>query len=55
MCIATGPFIIMRRAICGRRIERRPVGWLVASSTIAGMWSLFSGILMLNLVFVAIT
>ncbi|PTW61652.1 hypothetical protein C8N35_102367 [Breoghania corrubedonensis] len=55
MCILAGPFIIMRQAIRGRRIERRPIGWLVASSTIAGMWSLFSGILILNLIFVALT
>lgn len=48
VCILAGPFIIMRHAIRGRRIERRPIGWLVASSTIAGMWSLFSGILILN-------
>ncbi|WP_319773092.1 DUF6949 family protein [Breoghania sp.] len=54
MCILAGPFIIMRHAIRGRRIERRPIGWLVASSTIAGMWSLFSGILMLNVYFVAL-
>ncbi|MEI2383971.1 hypothetical protein [Breoghania sp. JC706] len=55
MCILAGPFIIMRHAIRGRRVERRPIGWLVASSTIAGMWSLFSGILILNIVFVALT
>ncbi|WP_321339604.1 hypothetical protein [Breoghania sp.] len=53
MCIFAGPFIIMRHAIRGRRIERRPIGWLVASSTIAGMWSLFSGILMLNFYVIA--
>ena len=45
----------MRHAIRGRRIEKRPIGWLVASSTIAGMWSLFSGILILNLIFVSLT
>ncbi len=45
LCLMTGPVIIMRNAIRGRRIERRPLGWLVASSTIAGMWSLVSGLL----------
>ncbi len=33
----------MRNAIRGRMIERRPIGWLVASATIAGAWSLCSG------------
>lgn len=55
MCIVAGPFIIMRHAIRGRRIERRPIGWLVASSTLAGMWSLFSGVVILNLAFAAMT
>lgn len=44
VCLLAGPFIIMRNAIRGRRIEGRPLGWLVASSTIAGMWSLCSGL-----------
>lgn len=48
MCIFAGPFIIMRNAIRGRRIEKRPLGWLVASSTIAGMWSMCSGMLVMN-------
>ncbi len=48
VCLFAGPFIIMRNAIRGRRIERRPLGWLVASSTIAGMWSLCSGIVILQ-------
>jgi hypothetical protein len=48
MCIFAGPFIIMRNAIRGRRIENRPVGWLVASSTIAGMWSMCSGLVVMN-------
>lgn len=44
MLLFVGPFIIMRNAIRGRRIEGRPLGWLVASSTIAGMWSILSGL-----------
>ncbi|GGB59568.1 hypothetical protein GCM10011316_34480 [Roseibium aquae] len=47
VCMFAGPFIIMRNAIRGRRIENRPLGWLVASSTIAGMWSLCSGIVLM--------
>lgn len=52
--VFAGPFIIMRNAIRGRRIEKRPIGWLVASSTIAGMWSMCSGILVLNVVLVVV-
>lgn len=48
MCIFAGPFIIMRNAIRGRRIEHRPIGWLVASSTIAGMWSICSGLVVMQ-------
>ncbi|GAA0772467.1 hypothetical protein E1180_02595 [Roseibium denhamense] len=48
MCVFAGPFIIMRNAIRGRRIENRPLGWLVASSTIAGMWSMCSGVMVMN-------
>ncbi len=48
LCVFAGPFIIMRNAIRGRRIENRPVGWLVASSTIAGMWSMCSGVMVMN-------
>lgn len=48
LCMLAGPFIIMRNAIRGRRIEGRPIGWLVASSTIAGMWSVFSGLVVMQ-------
>lgn len=48
VCIFAGPFIIMRNAIRGRRVEGRPLGWLVASSTIAGMWSVCSGVVVMQ-------
>lgn len=48
LCAFAGPFIIMRHAIRGRRIEQRPIGWLVASSTIAGMWSICSGLVVIQ-------
>lgn len=50
LCAFTGPFIIMRNAIRGRTIERRPVGWLVASTAIATGWSLCSGVVVVNLI-----
>ncbi|SNY94181.1 hypothetical protein SAMN04515647_4505 [Cohaesibacter sp. ES.047] len=50
MCTFAGPFIIMRNALRGRRIENRPIGWLFGSSAIAGLWSACSGVLLLNAV-----
>ena len=54
LCIFAGPFIIMRNAIRGRRIENRPLGWLLASSTIAGMWSMCSGVMVINVALLVI-
>jgi hypothetical protein len=54
LCIFAGPFIIMRNAIRGRRIEKRPLGWLVASSTIAGMWSMCSGVMVINVALIMV-
>lgn len=48
LCAFCGPFIIMRNAIRGRMIERRPLGWLMASVAIAAGWSLCSGILVVE-------
>ncbi|MCW2308448.1 DUF6949 family protein [Rhodobium gokarnense] len=49
MCAFAGPFIIMRNALRGRRIEHRPLGWLAASTAIAAGWSLCSGIVVLEM------
>jgi len=54
LCVFAGPFIIMRNAIRGRRIEKRPLGWLVASSTIAGMWSMCSGVMVMNVALILV-
>lgn len=48
-----GPFILMRNALRGRLIERRPVGWLAASAFIAAMWSSLSGMFVLSLAMTA--
>ena len=45
-----GPFILMRNALRGRRIEHRPIGWLFGSGAIAGVWSACSGVFLLNMV-----
>ena len=49
LCCFAGPFIIMRNALRGRRVEQRPIGWLFGSSAIAGLWSACSGVLVLNM------
>jgi hypothetical protein len=50
-CMFAGPVILMRNALRGRRIERRHVGWLVATTLIAGGWSLCSGTVVLSFFF----
>lgn len=47
ICVG-GPFIIMRNAIRGRRIEQRPLGWLAASAFIAAVWSFCSGLMFMD-------
>ncbi len=55
LCIFAGPFIIMRNAIRGRRIEHRPVGWLMASSVLAMLWSTCSGIVVIQAALVIVS
>lgn len=47
-CAFAGPFILMRNSLRARKIEDRPLGWLVAASAIAFMWSFCSGIVLLE-------
>ncbi|MFK7792756.1 MAG: hypothetical protein AB8B88_08810 [Devosiaceae bacterium] len=49
LVVWAAPYIIMRNAVRGRLIERRPLGWLMASMFIAGVWSLCAGIMVLHL------
>jgi hypothetical protein len=37
------PFVIMRNVMRGRRIERRRFEFVMLATTIAGLWSLLSG------------
>lgn len=39
----SAPFIIMRNTVRGRRYEDRPIGFVMAATIIAGLWSLASG------------
>ena len=49
LIVWAAPYIIMRNAVRGRLIERRPLGWLLASFAVAGVWSLCAGILVIYL------
>lgn len=49
LVVWAAPYIIMRNAVRGRLIERRPLGWLFASFTIASIWSGCVGILVLSI------
>ena len=44
-----GPMVIMRNAIRGRLIERRPMGFLLATTVIASLWCFFSGVFLAHL------
>jgi MFS superfamily sulfate permease-like transporter len=49
--VLAGPAILMRNAWRGRRLETRAPIWLGLSTLIAGLWSLFSGTLVLAVIF----
>lgn len=48
LIVWAAPYIIMRNAVRGRLLERRPVGWLFASLGIAALWSLCMGVVVLH-------
>ncbi|MGA8612642.1 MAG: hypothetical protein WB760_13145 [Xanthobacteraceae bacterium] len=39
----SAPFIIMRNTLRGRRLEGRPVEFVMVATVVAGLWSLMSG------------
>lgn len=43
-----GPSILMRNAVRGRLIERRPMGWLWMSLVVVASWSFVSGLFVLH-------
>jgi hypothetical protein len=43
MLVFAAPFIIMRNTIRGRRIEGRRFEFVMIATVIAGVWSIFSG------------
>jgi hypothetical protein len=48
--VLAGPVILMRNAWRGMRLQARPKIWFGVSATIAALWSLFSGALLLDLI-----
>ena len=44
----SAPFLILRNTIRGRRIERRPIPFVMLATIVAGFWSLMSGRLVLD-------
>lgn len=45
----SAPFLIMRNTARGRRIEGRPIPFLVLASLIAALWSIASGRVVLDM------
>ena len=52
VAVLSAPYIIMRNAVRGRLIEGRPLGWLAASTAIAALWSVCSGIMWIQIMLV---
>jgi hypothetical protein len=50
LLVFAAPFIIMRNTIRGRRIERRGFVFVMIATAIAGIWSLMSGTMVVNVV-----
>jgi hypothetical protein len=46
--VFSAPHIILRNTINGRRFERRPMHFVMLATIIAGLWSLMSGRLVLD-------
>jgi hypothetical protein len=48
--VFSGPFILMRNTIRGRRFERRKIRFVMAATILAGFWSMACGQLMIGTV-----
>ena len=46
--VFSAPFIILRNTVRGRRLERRPVGFVMLATMLACFWSLMSGRVVLD-------
>ena len=50
LVVFTAPFLILRNTVRGRKIEGRPIQFVILAAMIAATWSLVSGHLVLDLV-----
>ena len=48
MLVFSAPMIIVRNTIKGRRLERRPISYVMLATILACFWSLLSGRLVLD-------
>jgi hypothetical protein len=48
LVVFSAPFIILRNTVRGRRFERRRVGFVMAATIVACLWSLMSGRVVLD-------
>jgi hypothetical protein len=47
--VVAGPLVILRGAPAGHRIEAPHLGWLMARTVVAGIWSVLTGIVVVYL------
>jgi hypothetical protein len=47
--VFSAPFIILRNTVQGRRLEQRPIGFVMAATILACLWSLISGRVVLDM------
>jgi hypothetical protein len=50
LVVFTAPFLILRNTVRGRKIEGRPIQFVILAAMIAATWSLISGHVMLDVV-----
>jgi hypothetical protein len=50
LVVFTAPFLILRNTVRGRKIEGRPIQFVILAAMIAATWSLISGFVVLDLV-----
>jgi hypothetical protein len=43
LLVFSAPYLIMRNTVRGRRLERRPIQFVMLATVIASLWSLMSG------------
>jgi hypothetical protein len=43
LLVFSAPYLIMRNTLRGRRLERRPIEFVMIATVIASLWSLMSG------------